>query len=117
MILQRRLSSRAADNTWRTLQWFGRDTAKFSSEFVPVLGTHMGLAENAPQGADWHLLLLGYDRGVEGVACASREFNVATLLAHFDESSGLKAALDLTERLRLKPPQPRPRSYEPGVLL
>jgi hypothetical protein len=34
---------------------------------------------------------------------------VTTLLARFDEADRFEAALDLAKRLRLKPPQPRPR--------
>jgi len=71
------------------------------------------LVEDAAQGPDGDLVLLGNDHRVDGVFEAADELYVAALLTFFDEADRLEPSLDFPERLRAKPRQPLPRS---GIL-
>jgi len=48
-----------------------------------------------------------------GRAVTSHKLDVAAPLTDFDEADSLKPALDFSEGLGLKPPQPQPRSFGP----
>ena len=89
------------------------------AEFVPVIGSDVGLAENAVQRADRDLGFPWHNGGIDDLTRAPHELDMAALLAGFDKAGRFKTALDLAERLGLKPPQPRPRSSGPeaAVLL
>src|ERR1017187_3367443 len=66
------------------------------------------MLRNAPTGISCFF-------GTRAVSTASprawRRFDLALVLAGFDEAGRLRPALDLAKRLGLSPPQPRPRSY------
>lgn len=57
----------------------------------------MGLAENAVQCADRNLAFPRHYNRIYGEANALDKFDVATLLAGFDETRSLKSALDLAK--------------------
>jgi hypothetical protein len=69
----------------------------------------MGLTQYTAECTNWDFGLLWNDDGIDNTAGGSNELDVTTLLARFNEADRLKATLDLAKRLRLKPPQPRPR--------
>ncbi len=68
----------------------------------------MGLAENTSQRSDRDLVLPRHNGGVHDLARPPCEFDVAALLAGFNETNRFKPSLDFTEGLGLKPPQPQP---------
>ena len=80
-----------------------------SLQRFPNIWIDISLIENAAQGPDRDLVFSGDDCGIYDGPLAPRELYVATLLRDFLESCGLKPALDLSERLRAKPTQLRPR--------
>ena len=79
------------------------------AEFVPGVGTDVSLAENTAQRADRDLAFPWHNGSIDDLTRSSNELDVAALLAGFDKPGGLKAALDLAEWVRPKPPQPQPR--------
>jgi len=83
------------------------------AEFVPLVGTDMGLAENAALGAGGNLGFPWHNGGIDNLARTSYELDVAALLAGLDKTGRLKTPLDLAEGLGTKPPQPQPRSCGP----
>jgi hypothetical protein len=62
------------------------------------------LIQNAAQRANWNFLVLRHDSGIDLSAVVPDEFDVTSSLAGFDETGRLKSPLDLSKRLRLKPP-------------
>jgi len=75
----------------------------------------MSLIENAAQGSNSNLVFSGDDCSIDDRSVTPDELDVAALLGGFRESSSLKPALNLSERLRAKPTQLRPRSGGPLV--
>src|SRR6266704_2054434 len=71
----------------------------------------MRLVKDASQRADGDFALLRDNRRVHGFSRTPHELYVTALLAGLHEARRFKPALDLTEGLRLKPPQPQPRSF------
>jgi hypothetical protein len=80
-------------------------------EGFPFFGSDMRLIENAAQGSDGHLVLVGHNCRVDNLAKPPHEFHVTALLADLDKACPFQAALDLAKGNRLKPPQPRPQLY------
>lgn len=83
------------------------------TEFIPVVGIDVSLAENATQRPHRNLGFLRHNGGVYVAAGTAHKLDVAALLAGLDEAGRFKAALDFAERLGLKPPQSQPRSFVP----
>jgi|HubBroStandDraft_2_1064218.scaffolds.fasta_scaffold1922219_1 hypothetical protein len=77
----------------------------------------MSLIENAAQSSNRNLVFSGDDRSIDDRSSASHKLYMAALLGSFFESSGLKSALDFSERLRAKPTQLQPRSVEPWAVV
>src|SRR2546428_13723107 len=85
-------------------------------QLFPVGRIDMGLAQNTPQCADRHLLLLRNDRGIDDIAGTSYKLHIAGLLACFHATGSLKSALDFPEGQRIQLRQPQPRSCGPLAL-
>lgn len=85
-----------------------------SAKPIPIIRMDVSLAEYTSQGSNRDFVFLWHDGGVDDIARPTNEFDMTACLAGFNETCGLKAALDLAERLRLKPPQPRPRLCGPS---
>lgn len=64
---------------------------------VPVGGIDVGFVEDAADRTDRHFVLLRNDYGIDDLARAPDEFDVAAPGACLDESRG-QAALDFTKR-------------------
>lgn len=94
-------------------QRMGVNRPSWSAQLVPMIGINVRLVEDAAQSAHRDFALLRHNRRVDGFVQPPDELHVAALLAGFNEACRLKPALDLTEGLGLKPPQPRPRWCEP----
>src|SRR6185436_17239955 len=86
-----------------------------SRQTIPIFLQDVGLIENAPQRAHRDLGLSRHNRRIDSIIDPANEFDVATLLAGFDEACRLETSFHLAEGLRLKPPQPLPQSCEPSV--
>ena len=91
------------------MQLYSRFEQRFSAEAVPIVRVQMGLAEDASQRAHRNIVFLWHDSGVGEITGSADEFDVAALLAHFDETGRFKPSLDLAERQGPKSPEPRPR--------
>src|SRR6185369_2141583 len=81
------------------------------AQLLPFLRIDMCLVQDAAQRTHWDFRLPRNNGSVHDLALSPDELDVTALLAGFDEPRGFQPALDLTEGLRLKPPQPRPRSF------
>ena len=86
-----------------------------SPQPIPFFHVDMGLLENTSERANGDIAFSRYYRDVNDFSKSPHEFDMAALLAGFEEAHRFKTSLDLAEGLRIKPPQPQPRSFESWV--